>query len=131
LDETEDKPSIEELAQKIEDLLVVLDAISKDLRELVTSMKEISAQAPAPTPPAAPPVTAPVSPGGRTVEDVRIMFPEELEGLLMFEEKGEYIVIKPRQYLGSENFAKIASIVRGAGGEYISAGRDSHFRIPR
>jgi len=127
LDEIEEKPSVEELTRRIEDLLVVLDTISKDLRELVTSMKSLSGQAPAP----APPTTVTVQPGGRTIEDVRIMFPEDLEGLLMFEEKDEYIVIKPRQYLGSENFAKIASIVRGAGGEYISAGKDSHFRIPR
>jgi hypothetical protein len=34
-------------------------------------------------------------------------------------------------FLGSENFAKIASAVRGMGGEYISAGKDSHFRVPK
>jgi len=58
-----------------------------------------------------------------------MMFPEDLDSLLTFEEKGEFIIIKPRQFLGSENFAKIASTVRGIGGEYISAGRDSHFRV--
>ena len=36
-------------------------------------------------------------------------FPEELEARLSFEEKGEYIIIKPKQFLGSDNFAKIAS----------------------
>jgi len=41
------------------------------------------------------------------------------------------VIIKPRQFLGSENFAKIASTVRGIGGEYISAGKESHFRVPR
>ncbi len=51
--------------------------------------------------------------------------------MLMFEEMEEYIIIKPRQYLGSENFAKIASIVREEDGEYISAGRESHFRLPK
>ncbi len=58
-----------------------------------------------------------------------MMFPPDLDSLLSFEEKNEYIVIKPKQFLGSENFAKIASTVRGIGGEYISAGRDSHFRV--
>ena len=58
-------------------------------------------------------------------------FPEELEARLSFEEKGDYIIIKPKQFLGSENFAKIASAVRGMGGEYISAGKDSHFRVPK
>jgi len=60
-----------------------------------------------------------------------VLFPENLEGMLTFEEVKDFIVIKPRQFLGSENFAKIAAIVRDAGGEYISAGKESHFRIPR
>ena len=50
---------------------------------------------------------------------------------LSFDEKDDYIIIKPKQFLGSENFAKIASAVRGMGGEYISAGKDSHFRVPK
>jgi hypothetical protein len=65
------------------------------------------------------------------LEDIKMMFPEELEALLSFEDKGEFIMIKPRQFLGSENFAKIASIVRSAGGEYKSAGKDSHFKVPK
>jgi hypothetical protein len=60
-----------------------------------------------------------------------MMFPDDLESLLSFEEKEEYIVIKPRQFLGSDNFSKIASIVRGVGGEYVSAGKASHFRVPK
>jgi hypothetical protein len=58
-----------------------------------------------------------------------MMFPEDLDSMLSFEEKPDYVIIKPKQFLGSENFAKIASTVRGLGGEYISAGRDSHFRV--
>jgi len=65
------------------------------------------------------------------VAQVEAKFPAELKEILTFEVVGEYIVIKPRQYLGSENFAKIASIVRGEGGEYISAGKESHFRIKK
>ena len=60
-----------------------------------------------------------------------MMFTKELEELLDFEEKEDYIRVKPRKYLGSDNFAKIASTIRGAGGEYISAGKESHFRIPK
>jgi len=67
----------------------------------------------------------------RSLDDIRMSFPEELEARLSFEEKGDYIIIKPKQFLGSENFAKIASAVRGMGGEYISAGKDSHFRVPK
>ena len=67
----------------------------------------------------------------RSLDDIRMSFPEELEARLGFEDKGEFIIIKPKQFLGSENFAKIASAVRGMGGEYISAGKDSHFRVPK
>jgi hypothetical protein len=58
------------------------------------------------------------------------LFPEDLRGLLSFEQKEGFCIIKPRQFLGSENFEKIADIVKGQGGEYISAGKDSHFKIP-
>ena len=58
-------------------------------------------------------------------------FPPDLENLLNIDERNDYIIIKPKQFLGSENFAKIASAVRGMGGEYISAGKDSHFRVPK
>jgi len=65
------------------------------------------------------------------IAQIEAKFPTELKEILTFEAIGEYIVIKPRQYLGSENFAKIASIVRGEGGEYLSAGKESHFRIKK
>jgi len=65
------------------------------------------------------------------ISDIRAMFPEELGNLLMFAEEEDHITIKLRQFLGSENFAKIASIVRGIGGDYISAGKESHFRVAK
>jgi len=65
------------------------------------------------------------------IETVKSKFPSDLAGLLVFEATGDYYVMKPKEYLGAENFSKIASIVRGEGGEYISAGKGSHFRIPR
>jgi hypothetical protein len=67
----------------------------------------------------------------QTKEDVEKQFTDELCELLSFEEKDDYIIIKPRQFLGSENFAKIAQIVRGIGGDYVSAGKQSHFRVPK
>lgn len=63
-------------------------------------------------------------------QDIRMMLPEDLDSLLTFVEKDGYIIVRPRHFLGSENFAKIASVIRGAGGEYVSAGQDSHFKIP-
>jgi len=57
------------------------------------------------------------------------LFPEDLRSLLSFEQKADAVIIKPRQFLGSENFAKIADIVKRHGGEWVSAGNDSHFKI--
>jgi hypothetical protein len=66
-----------------------------------------------------------------TTSSIKVAFPEDLEAMLTFEDKGDSIRIKPRQFLGSENFAKIAAVVRGLSGEYVSAGKDSHFRVAK
>jgi hypothetical protein len=121
---SEEKPSREQVLKRINELLDVLKAISQDLADVAKSLKEVEVPPPAPAPPS-------LEVKKRSTDDVRTLFPKDLEDMLLFEEKEEYIVIKPRQYLGSENFAKIASIVRDQGGEYISAGKESHFRIPR
>jgi hypothetical protein len=55
----------------------------------------------------------------------------EFKDLLAFSISNGEVVVRARQFLGSENFAKVASVVRGLGGEYVSAGKNSHFRIPR
>jgi len=122
---SEEKLSIEELSQRIDQLLNVLNIISRDLAEISKSLKAVGAPTAAPAIPAAP------TEGMRSVEDVRVSFSSDLEEMLTFEEAENYIVIKPRRFLGSDNFAKIASIIRSLGGEYISAGKNSHFKVPR
>lgn len=120
----EKKTSVEELTKRLDSLLDVLSLIVKDLREVTESLKA----------PGLKPLGKELAPPAEKFEelkDVRSMFPQELEEMLSFEERGESIIIKPRQYLGSDNFAKIASIIRDAHGEYISAGKDSHFRLPK
>ena len=123
------KPSAEELAQRIDQLLIVLKEISEDLTDISRHLKTEGPTTPTATP--APLMPSPTGAQMRTVADIRTAFPKELENMLFFEDAGSYIVIKPRAYLGSENFAKIASLVRGEGGEYISAGKESHFRVPK
>jgi hypothetical protein len=120
---SETKLSTEELLERIDELLNVLKMVSRDLADISTELKAAGVPEAAPKP-------MPTE-GIRTTEDIRVLFPKDLEEMLTFEESGEYIVVKPRQYLGSDNFAKIASTLREAGGEYISAGKQSHFRIPR
>ncbi|MEM3774366.1 MAG: hypothetical protein QXX92_05090 [Candidatus Bathyarchaeia archaeon] len=126
-----EKEHIQKLAEKVDELLVVLNNIAEDLRIVSASLRSIAVSQLAQPPPTTPAPEKPEAEKPLGIDDVKMMFPEDLEGLLNFEDKGEYIKITPRQYLGAENFAKIAQIARGAGGDYISAGKDSHFRIPK
>jgi hypothetical protein len=126
-----DKEKIAQLLQKVDELTIQLGKISEELRSVSASLKSLAVgQITQPTTPHPQPATP--TPGKiRSVDDIRMSFPEELETRLGFEDKGEFIIIKPKQFLGSDNFAKIASAIRGMGGEYISAGKDSHFRVPK
>ena len=121
----EEKVSIEELARKVDELLSVLNVISGDLAEVSKSLKAVTGSAAAPASFVTP------SEKKRSINDVKQAFSSELAGMLIFEESGKFIIVKPRRFLGSDNFAKIASIVRNLGGEYISAGRNSHFKVPK
>ena len=66
-----------------------------------------------------------------SLENFKKHFSKDLTNLIRFDEKESYIMISPLQFLGSDNFAKIASIVRELNGHYVSAGKNSHFRIPK
>lgn len=67
-----------------------------------------------------------------TLDQVKAAFPEDLMPELTFKATDEHIVIEPIHYLGSDNFRRVSGIVRDQlQGEYVSAGKDSHFRIPR
>lgn len=127
-----DREKLENLLERVDEILLVLKGISDDLRTVSASLKSIAVgqitQSGQQTPMAQPREGYEKQ---KAVEDVRMSFPPDLESLLNIEERNDYIIIKPRQFLGSENFAKIASTVRGMGGEYISAGKDSHFRVPK
>jgi hypothetical protein len=144
-----DKEKLNQLSARLDELLVSMNKVTEELRSIQASIKSLGGTTSTPQPASAPKPAAPkpaftppppatssatVSPAGtklRSLDDVRMSFPEELEARLGFEDKGDYITIKPKQFLGSDNFAKIASAVRGMGGEYISAGKDSHFRVPK
>ena len=130
---SQEKEKIEKLTERIDELLIILNSVAEDLRQVSGSLKSLAVSQI--TQPAAgiavAPVTREVYGKETSIEDIKMMFPEDLENLLSFEEKQDYIMIKPRQFLGSDNFAKIASVVRGIGGDYVSAGKESHFRVPK
>ena len=129
---TADKEKLENLLERIDEILLVLKGISDDLRTVSASLKSMAvSQITHPIPQTSAQTSHDIPGKQKSLDDIRMSFPEDLENLLNFEEKPDYIMVKPRQFLGSENFAKIASAVRGMGGEYISAGKDSHFRVPK
>jgi hypothetical protein len=64
-------------------------------------------------------------------KDAEALFSRDLADLLDFEEREDGVIIRPRKFLGSENFAKIAKIVKDNGGSYVSAGKDSHFCLTK
>jgi hypothetical protein len=143
-----DKEKMDQVVQRIDELLAVLKDVFEDLKTVSASLKSMAvgqitakpaaAQSSARSAPAsstpkavAPANSAATTPKSQSIVDIHDMFPPELDNMLLFEDKGDYVMIKPKGFLGSENFAKIASTVRGIGGEYFSAGRDSHFRISK
>ncbi|MEM3730227.1 MAG: hypothetical protein QW667_04570 [Candidatus Bathyarchaeia archaeon] len=133
---SEERRTLEKLVERIDELLIILNRVAEDLKEISISLKSIAvSQLTQPTQPTPAPTPSPVTPKVQeklqSIDDIKTLFPEDLEDLLNFEEKDDFIIIKPRQFLGSENFAKIASVVRGIGGDYVSAGKSSHFRVPR
>ena len=129
---TADREKLENLLERIDEILLVLKGISDDLRVVSASLKSMAvSQITHPTQQVPTPVAHEGYEKQKSLEDIRMSFPPDLENLLTIEERNGYIIIKPKQFLGSENFAKIASAVRGMSGEYISAGKDSHFRVPK
>jgi hypothetical protein len=132
-----DKEKLNQLLEKVDAIAVSVNRISDELRSVSASLKSLavgqitqpSTQMPSPASSATLPPVRETS-KQRSLDDIRMSFPEELESRLGFEEKGDFIIIKPKAFLGT-NFAKIASAVKGMGGEYISAGKDSHFRVPK
>ena len=58
-------------------------------------------------------------------------FPKDLADMLSFHDEGNWFKVVPKVFLGSENFSKVCSIIRELDGEYISAGKESHFKIPK
>ncbi len=146
-----DSEKIDLVLKRIEEMNTSIAKMQEELKSVSASLKSlavgqitkpptvhVTAQAPKPSMSVSPPkpaTTAAPPPAEssktRSLTDVKMSFPEDLEARLAFEEKGEYIIIKPKSFLGSDNFAKIALTIRGMGGEYISAGKDSHFRVPK
>jgi hypothetical protein len=124
---SDEREKLEKLSMRVDEILTVLNNISENVQGLSKSIKialGVNVSQASPLTPLIKPASK-----NKSITDIQRNFPKDLEKLLEFRDKAKYIIIKPKQFLGSENFAKIATIARELGGEYISAGRDSHFRV--
>jgi hypothetical protein len=69
---------------------------------------------------------------GSQVPEAKVpMFPEPYCEMLTVTDEGSHWYIKPKAFLQTADFAEIARIVKQYGGNYVSAGRSSHFNIPK
>jgi len=60
----------------------------------------------------------------------KLALPNELKQLLSAEIKENQLLLKPKRYLGAENFSKIMEALKPLEGKYVSQGKNSHFTIP-
>ena len=61
-------------------------------------------------------------------------FPDALASLVNVTSSGNVWIVKPTKFLGAENFAMIANIVKQYGGEYVKSmgkGEGGYFEIPK
>jgi len=147
-----DKEKLNQLSARVDELISTINKVTEELRAISASIKLLSVTqnqsqttttpnvtttqlkstyTPSPSTEEKTLITSQTETKIRSLDDVCMSFPEDLEAKLTFEDKEAYITVKPKQFLGSDNFAKIATTIRGMGGEYISAGKDSHFRVPK
>jgi hypothetical protein len=62
----------------------------------------------------------------------RPLLPEPYGEMVSVSEEGSFWVLKPRQFLQTTDFSEILRLVKAyPGGEYVSAGKSSHFRVPK
>jgi hypothetical protein len=109
-----------------------LDALLEEMKTLTSLFKytKTAMSQNMPTAPAPAPIPAPeMSP--RMKEILSALKP--VEDLLKIDNESStmMVMVRPAQYLGSDNFSKVAAIVRGLDGQYVSAGKNSHFEIPK
>jgi SepF-like predicted cell division protein (DUF552 family) len=120
-------PELKVILDGFEDLEGIIYGMRQKIYQLhgVVEYSEPKSE-PAPTP--KPIITT----GNKAIDKARWMFPEDIEAKLNFEEKGNDIIIKLKEFLrDKDTFAKIAGTIKEAGGEYISDGKNTHFRLPK
>lgn len=83
------------------------------------------------------PAPVPAQTVSKDVEDkiarMKTQLGPDLTAKLIFDatSSSNMILVKTTSFLGSELFSKVAAVIRENGGSYVSAGRASHFQVPK
>lgn len=129
-----------ELLTEIRDLM--RNGVSQVANTVVSKSEPAPAVTPEPTPapvqtPAqtqpAPVTSAPTPAITPRLQEI-ITAIEPIKDLVFIDEQANdnmFYIIRPRQFLGSENFSKVGAIMRQIGAQYQSAGKNSHFKASK
>ncbi len=64
------------------------------------------------------------------IQKVKERFLDKWIERIEFLHQENFIIVKTKQYLNTDDFEELRAIIKDFGGEYVSAGKDSHFKIP-
>jgi hypothetical protein len=64
------------------------------------------------------------------IQKVKERFLDKWVERIEFSRQGNFIIVKTKQYLNTDDFEELRAVIRDFGGEYVSAGKESHFKIP-
>ncbi len=104
---------------KIEVTNEIIDQLCKAVNPLLDKLE----------PPKPTPQTKPTNEQETKINGLKNMLPQQVEEKLNFSIENGYIIIRTKQYL-KEGFREVAQALKDAGAEYISAGKNTHWRKP-
>ena len=97
---------------KLQELADRLDAITKEIYQLINEQQ-------------------PKAKFAINVRNVTEQFTEEQLEFLKVEDEGDYVVVRFNKYVPKMVFADVNNRIKGCGGTYVSAGKQSHFKVPK
>ena len=69
--------------------------------------------------------------GKNALEKIKAKFNSKWVEFLDFEVDDQNYIIKPKKYLGANMFYELSARIHRLDGFYVSAGKNSHFKIPK
>jgi hypothetical protein len=95
--------------------------VKADLEVLISEFKAAH--------PARPVVTPPPSPAPSNDSSLEGILGKELYELVESRAMGDVLVVKPKTWLGDDLWRSLHDKIYGAGGKWVSAGKDSHWEL--